>query len=718
MPIKSDSEVTKLAKKQRDLSKRGLGVQYDNTIACQQYYNGNDSTYQDQIQFEDTSGRKRKAMVNFPKIQQNVDAVVGFMAQNRRQAKYIARVTDEPLQQIYSRKMNALSDFHRERMNLDQLESKQDLDMCVNGYGAIETDLSYIIGNATTDPNGQIIAVKLDPMKVYWDPAARTANVMDARWIGYSEDYELTDALELFQGSSEEDFEQVADSDTDDKAGYVFNPWGGLYDKIKLNNTVEWSAKDENMVRVYNHQWFEYETFWKAPNPLYTAMTPEDALFIKARLDIIKGDLKSYQPDGINAGDMFDFDPLAEELVFDNETKAKLVKEFGKDIIKPVSFKRKCFYTAVYSGDHVFTKFKSICQQGFSIKFKTGQYNERGKYWVGMVNSMMEPQRYYNKALTELIFTIAANSKGGVMVEESAVEDISDFESKWAKTDAVIKVMDGAISGQRILQKTQGALPTGLENIITLADASIASSGVDPAFVGDSHAQETGILFKRRIRQIISKMWWVADAITLFQKEHARLMLDLQTVWVQNNEGALIPLTGKDGNQEFMQVTTNLTAPEYDVSIQEASQTPEDKAETATALGTIATGYLTVGDAATAGSIFAEAVQMMPLDGDVKSRLVETFAPKQTVPLAQFQQLQAELQKLQSIVTQSEVEKTKSETTLNMAKVQQIGADVHEKAANTVKSVEEADKVNVETQILKKTGGKPMKSEEQSEKRV
>jgi len=57
-----------------------------------------------------------------------------------------------------------------------------------------------------------------------------------------------------------------------------------------------------------------------------------------------------------------------------------------------------------------------------------------------MVNPMMEPQKYKNKALTEMMFTIAANSKGGVMIEEDAVEDIADFESKWAKTDAVIRV--------------------------------------------------------------------------------------------------------------------------------------------------------------------------------------------------------------------------------------------------------------------------------------
>ena len=265
----SDVEIAKKFRKQRDHAKRGLSTQYDNTMMCQSYYNDTESSYSDTVQFGDESGRRRKAMVRFQKIGQSIDAVCGFMAQNRRQAKYIARVNSDQARQVYSRNMNALYSFHRENTNADQLESRQDLDLIVNGYGWIETDLSYIVGNATTDPNGQIIKVRLDPMRVYWDSNAHAPNVEDRRYCGYYNDYELNDALSLFQGSKEDDFEPVSDSEVDDKAGYVYNPWGGLYDKIKLNNTVEWSAKEEDMVRVYNHQWFEYETFYKCKNPLY-----------------------------------------------------------------------------------------------------------------------------------------------------------------------------------------------------------------------------------------------------------------------------------------------------------------------------------------------------------------------------------------------------------------------------------------------------------------
>lgn len=699
--MKSKKDVVELFKKQRKHAKRGLSAQYDNTVLCQSFYNNPESQYSDFIQFNDTAGRRRRSKVQFQKIGQNVDAIVGFMAQNRRQAKYIARVNSAMGMQLYSRNMNALYRYHRDNMDADQLESRQDADLAVCGYGAIDTDLSYIVGRATTLPNGEILMLRIDPMRLYWDPASKAPNVIDRRYCGYSSDYELKDALSLFQDSKEEDFEPIGQSETEDKAGYVFNPWGGLYDKIKLDNTVEWAAKEEDMVRVYNHQWFEYETFYRAKNPIYDTNDIQLANIFRARFEIIRSGLKTYHPAGLDAGDLFDFDPLAPQLIFDGETKAKLVKEFG-DLINPVAFKRKCFYTAVISGEHVFTVFKNVSQQGFSIKIKTGQYNERGKYWVGMVNSMIEPQKYYNKALTELMFTIAANSKGGVMVEEGAIEDIADFENKWAKTDAVIEVRDGAISGGKIQEKAKGQLSTGLEEIITLSEKSIYDNGVDPAFVGQTNAQETGILFKRRIRQIISKMWWMADSNTLYQKEHARLCADLIRVWVQNNTGEWVRITGPDGADQFAQLSEDMLAPEYDVDIQESPETPEDQEETAQLISGIGDKYLSVGDVARASALHSEAIQMLPLDGDIKNRLSRVLTGEnQTVPIQQYQQLQQQLTAIQNVLTQAQVEELKSRTALNMAKIPETQASTKEKGANALKNMEDARQKNIETSVIK-----------------
>lgn len=702
--MKSNREIAKLVKEQMDHAKRGLGIQYDNVLLCQSFYNDSQSNYSDYVQFADDNGRRRRAMVYFQKIPANIDAIVGFMAQNRRQAKFIAHVSNEQQQQIYCKNMNALYTYHRENMNADQLESRQDLDLVVNGYGAIDTDLSYIIGKSTSDPNGEILKMRIDPMRIYWDSTARAPNLTDARYCGYFQDYKLQDALDLFQGSDEEDFESVSDSDVEDKAGYVYNPWGGLYDKIKLDNSVEWSAKEEDMVRVRNHQWHQFETFYRAKNPLYAVNDILTAMHAKMRLDIIKSEIKTDNIDGMDVQDEFEFDPSAQILTFNAKTKAKLIKEFGEQIA-PVPYKRRVYYTVIISGEHVFKAFKNISQRGFSIKFKTGQYNERGKYWIGMVNAMIEPQKYYNKALTELMFAISCNSKGGVMVEESAVEDIADFESKWAKTDAVVTVADGTLSSGRIQEKTRPALPTGLENVVTLADSVIQSNGVDPAFQGETNANETGILYKRRIKQILSKFWWIADTATLYQKEDARYCLDLIRVWVELNAGQWINITGKDTAAQFVQISKDLMAPDYDVTIQEAPQTPEDMQETATFISGMGDKYMQLQDKMTAGMLYVQAINLLPLDGDIKQALSQALTPnQQMIPAAQAQQaiqaLQQELQKAQGILPTAQANKLQSETILNHAKLKEVGAATMQKTAGAVKDLGEAHQKNIETQVI------------------
>ena len=122
--MKSNSDIAKMFKEQRDHAKRGLSVQYDNTLLTQSFYNDSQSNYSDWVQFADDNGRRRRAMVYFQKIPANIDAIVGFMAQNRRQAKFIAHVNGEQAQQIYCKNMNALYTYHRENMNADQLMKK------------------------------------------------------------------------------------------------------------------------------------------------------------------------------------------------------------------------------------------------------------------------------------------------------------------------------------------------------------------------------------------------------------------------------------------------------------------------------------------------------------------------------------------------------------------------------------------------------------------
>lgn len=689
----SNSEIIKRFNKSLTISKSGNSRQWDNTRRCQEFYSGDNMLYQQELQYMTVQGRKQRALIQFNKIMPFVDAVAGFMAQNRRQVKYVARIQFNLKQEAYTKHANAVKDYVRDHADADQLETEQDQDMLICGYGAVDTDMSYIQGNATTCPNGEILMNRLDPRTVFFDPVAKRKNLNDRRWCGYWQDYDLQDALALFDGSTQEEFGDATPQDNEEN--YYYDPYGGVYDKVSFDQSIEWADKSESLVRIYNFQWFEYEKFWQADNPIYQFQNPDAVNLAALQLKQIADEQEGYP-------DMFVFDPMAKVLTFDKEIKTGLTEIFGK-FIQPVAFKRKRYYTAVISGKKVFTSFSSVCQTDFSIQFKTGSYDATRKIWIGMVNNMMEPQLYHNKALTELMFTIASNSKGGVIVEKGAVEDIQEFEQKYASTTAVVEVNEGAISGQKIMPKGQNVPMTGLDTIITLTDAAISdAAGVDKSFLGSREsAQETGILYKRRIRQVVSTLAKYFDSITLFQKNNARLLLDFIRIWSENNQGMEIELVEDDGNYASTQITADPFMCEYGITIQEAPQTPEDKEETAVMIGQIGDKVAPINPQG-ALAIYATAIKHLNLDAADTKNIVEALQPQQpAIDPNYVKQLEEQVKLLSSETNKADVQQKLARGALDTARIQEVNANIKQKAAATAKAFEEAQKTDVETHILR-----------------
>lgn len=690
--IKSDFDIAKQWKKHHKITKDGLARQYKNTEDCQAFYAGDMLDFWIGAQSTDQFGVKKRAMVQINKVKPYINAVKGFMAQNRRKAKYSARMDGNRVQEVYSQYCNGLSDYIRKNSYADQRETQQDGDLLTYGYGALETAMSYSAGQSTTDPNGRIIKGRLDPLEVGWDPFAKDTNLLDARWVFSEKIYALDDALDLFQDAREDDFESATDDELSGGDGnYKFYARGGRYNKIK-EAALDWSDEKNEKVKVYFYQWYQYETFYRCENPVRLMRDPRLAAIMQIKLEMIAQDITQDQ------ADIFSFDPKDELLSFDGEIKKKLEKLLGSSMADVYEYRRKAFYSAVISKDHVFTKFRNPCQQGFTIKFKTGDYDAKNKIWTGMVNSMKEPTLYYNKALTELMFIIGSNSKGGTYIEEDAVDDVQAFEQSYAKTDAVIIVAPGALSGGKIQPKKEPFSPTGYENIVQYMGTDIQDvTGIDKAFLGSSeNKQETGVLYKRRIRQVVSSLACYFDSITLYQLEDARLLLDFMRIYAENNNGALFSINGEDGREQFLQISSDKLAAEYDVNIDEAPQSNEEKQEYAEILGTFADKLLPF-DAPSAKIILSIAAKYLPLDYDDKQKLIQTLSPPPgQIDPHMVQQLQKQVQQFMSQAQQAQLAEVTSKANANnarakldTAKISEVGATIIQKKADAVHQIHE-----------------------------
>ena len=689
--MKSKKEIAEQFTKHKNITKSRLSKQYSSVKKCQSFYDGDMMSYEDTMHVTDVRGRSRKALVKFNKIKPYVNAVKGFMIQNRRKPKYDARIENNEIQKLFSKYANAVSDYVRSNAEANNVESQQDGDLLINGYGAVETALSYGEGYASTERDGEILMGRLDPLSVGWDPYARATNLLDAKWVYATKEYALEEALALFKDSTEDDFISEDPSNDEESADYEYFPYGGIYDKIA---PVDWVNKQQKTVKVYFYQWAQIEKYYRVPNPIYQVDDQETVAAMTAFLEILAAEKKDE-----------DLNPTAEILIFSGKLREQILDYFGDNIDELFEFNKKVLYTAVISGQMVFTAYKSISQQGFTIQFKTGDFDSTNKIWVGMVSSMQEPALYYNKALTELMYTIAANSKGGVFVESDAVEDIVAFEAGYNKTDAVIEVKEGALSGSKIQEKKSPQIATGLEDIIAVSNNSIKDvNGFDPTFMGSREfANDTALFQRQRIKQVTSLLANYFDSISLYQKTLARITLDLMRVFIENNEGVAVRVIGEDGQAIFLQLQAKQLSAEYDIVISESPLSVQDKQEQAQILNSMGDKIILT-DPNAAKVIYSMAIDLMPLDYSMKEKIKEQLNPEQQpIDPIYVQQLEQQVQLLQGQQQQAQVQKTISSAKYDEARAAETIASIDKVRADTVKTLEEGEQRSLENDIVKRS---------------
>jgi hypothetical protein len=679
--MKPNPAVLRQFKRDRAAARRDLSKQYENTRQCNEFYAGDFISYRDRIKTKDGV----TAMVQINKVQPFVNAVVGFMTQNRSEANYLARVPEEVKQKAYTQYANALKGYVRENANFDQVEAAQNHDLVVCGYGAVETAMSWDGGQVTTEPEGEIIGSELDSESVWWDPNARKKNLLDRKFCGYDKVLDLDEAMELMD-AEESAFETV---NSDDQGGYKAVYDQGSYRAERFVGDFEWADDDQTQVRMSFYQWYDIEPYWIADNPLFQVADPQMAEFYLRRMELI----------GEEADPEYKFDPMAERLVCDAKTKSALEELFPE--MKFYGYKRKCFYQAVISGETVFKAHKLISQQGYTIKFKTGYFDKKKKIWFGLVNAMMEPVLYYNKSLTELMYIIGSNSKGGVMYETGAVKDGQEFEANYAKTSAAIEVEDGALVNGKIKPKREPYTPTGYEQIIQITDQAFYDAvGLDKTFFGITD-DESGILFRRRVKQAMTILAVLFDAIALYQKEHARVLLDMLRVLVEHSDGkAFHAITGA-GKPEFMVMAYDRLAAEYAVTIQEGPESTEDREIKGAKLFGMGDKLLAVGDPA-GKQVYAISAKYLNLDAEDQQKLTEVLSGQQIDPQA-FALLQQQVQQLTSRSQQLQDKLIESGIELNKARVDETMSKVQKTVADTVLTVEKTEQTALETAMARRS---------------
>lgn len=622
-------------------------------------------------------------LVMISRIKAIIDNVSGLFRQTRKEIQLQANgIEDEDTRNALSDIMTQAARDMSKAARMEYKESQQDLQMLKIGVAPIDTAISTI-----GDRKGKLVADVISMQDFGYDPCAVEQNMLDAEYLYYRKNYYLDTALELFPGAQESDF-------------YLAERPGVSRSVRDRNETAykKYHAPSKTMeklgrVYLYTLCFRALETVRVYKNPVFNAQDKEAAIAILKALEDFR-DVVQAQIDGDESySDGY-------TLVFDPENKELEIEEkFSKDLEAIIGFfygdtsyeteKRWVYYRSFHGMNKCFKVVKSINQNGHSIKVKTGYYDPESETWYGMVRQMREPDMYFKKSLTASVMIMAARSKGGIIVEETA--DSQELRQQWASPSGVAVVPDGYID--KVRPKQEQLQLTGYEEMIGLmSQMPMDVIGLNPSFLGMSDDKSiSGVLENTRIRQVTAVLGMYADSISLYQEEFGDILVSYIAFLARINDRYTTKYSDGDGNSRMVDITKEMTDFSYTTELGSPSLSPSMKEAKFNAIRSIHDAASMIGNSDLL-PILAGELDTYGVDSTTINRIILALTPKEIPP-----EQAAKQQAMQEQQEQLSVEAMKLSLQDARSRIRNKEADTQAKIMDTKKTLFEIDRDRAET---------------------
>lgn len=560
------------------------------------------------------------------KVMPMVNALAGAEVQNRQEVRFTPREAgDVKANEL----LGAAVQWNRDDQDFSDEESQAFIDMLICGFGATNTRMNY-----DEDPEGVAVEDRVDPLELWIDPAAKKRNFRDRRFLRWDQDYDLEDAKfefpELFAlgvYGANEDGEGPA---SNNEPGDAYDSAGDEFDE---DADDEFSPPD-GMVRVLEYQWFERERYYRAVDPTNGQM-----------IDVTVEDWKRLRGAGIR--------------------------------LRGVALTRKVYWRAHRAGECAHAE--RLEEKEFTLKFMAARLKRNQRIPFGIVEPMIDPQRWFNKFLVQLDRIIASNAKGGIMANSGAVDDPEDFEERWAKDDSVHWFADGVDLNTAVKPKPVPGYPQGVDRLLQFSGGVMPEvAGVNKETLGQQDRDQAGILEFERKKASFGVNADLFDALKAFRKDQGRFHLKLVLKYM--SDGRLIRIGGGE-KERYAPLLPQVRDPEtarFDIVVDEAPSSPNQRervAQTLIQLGPFIEKLMKMG---LPPPVMIEVLESLP----IPSSLVEKLRAHANKPPDQQQQMLKQLaQQLQMQTAQAELAKLQGEAAKANAGAQVAGADVRLKNA-------------------------------------
>lgn len=471
---------------------------------------------------------QNRPVITWNRIAPLVNAVVGSEINNRREVRYFAREEGDALA---NEVLTAAGEWFRDECGAEDEESDAFKSCVITGMGWTDTALEF-----DTDPDGAPKIEHMDSLEMGWDCNSVKPNLADARRIWRIRKVSYEDAVEL---TGEKDKAKL-------HAAWVDSlEYTDQHDQDRADNYE--GGQDENAEGYSGKKCTLVEIRWLEPQVYYRGVDLE------------------------NQGEIKEYDERQIELIRKQIPDFPAVKQTRKVV-------RRAFIGKEVLGE---PDTPMVPAGMFGWECITGYRDQVKGHWYGIVRAAKDPQRWSNKFFSQVMYLLNSQSKGGIIAERDAFEDVRQAEASWAKADVITWAKNGALGGEKpkIIPKSPAQFPAGFFTLFQEAKESITDvTGLSAEFVGTREVDQAGVLEYQRRQSSLNLLAEIFNALRRYRKRQGRVMLHL----IQNHlaDGRLIRIVG-DNLKQYVRLTREQVADKtYDIVVDDSPTSPNEKDRT------------------------------------------------------------------------------------------------------------------------------------------
>ncbi len=572
---------------------------------CYAFESGDQWNTEDKALLEE----QNRPPVVFNRMARTINAVTGLEIQNRQEVRYLPRdLADTPAGEV----LTGASKWARDLCDAEDEESDAFRDLLICGMGWTETRMDY-----EADREGMICIDRVDPLEMGWDRTAKKKNIDDARRVWRARDYPKKEAMSRWPGADFQpgDFWQ----DEHDAEHLADEAWEYKHDQSGDSQ----SSKDVTVIQVQ--------------------------FYVNTNVHIVLTEM----------GQMVEFDDERYEKIAD------YVESRGLRHQRLVVRK---WFTMFMSGEEILEITPLECES-FTLRPMTGTRDRNKNMWLGIGYLMLDPQRWANKWLSQVMYILNTNSKGGLLAEQSAFANPRQAEDDWASSDSITWLNEGGLG--KIQEKSQSQYPAGFDKLMNHALDSITDvTGISMEMLGLAAASnQVGIIEASRKQAGISLLATYFDGLRRYRKEQGRVMAH----YVQNyiSDGRLVRIMGQGGEQ-YVPLMKQPDLLKYDIVVDDAPNSPNQKQQALAVLMELIPAVAGMGVQPP-----PDVLDLLPLPSSFIQKWKQHLASQGQDPMMDQMKQVALADKMQ------EISESKSKETLNYAKAQAEGANTETDKART-----------------------------------